>query len=272
MTDGFYRALEDRFRGSRDLIRTRVSVYLPFITPLIEHYPDATLLDLGCGRGEWLEIASSHGFAARGVEQDAGMLAASIEHGCDVVQGDALAFLESLPDESVTVVSAIHVIEHMDFDQLRKMVTEAHRVLHPGGIMILETPNPENIVVATCNFYLDPTHRRPIPPSLLSFVSEYAGFVRIKTLRLQEPAELHLPDTQLELFNVLASASPDYAIVAQKAAAPAVLECNETPFNARYGITVQELASRYDRQPRLIAEILRWIGSMVDRMIPRSLK
>jgi len=272
MSDDFYRALEDRFRGSRDLIRKRVEVYLPFITPLIGHYPKATLLDLGCGRGEWLEIAADHGFLARGIDLDAAMLAASIEHGCDVVQGEALSVLASLPDESVTVISAIHVVEHIGFDQLRELVAAAYRVLLPGGVLIMETPNPENIVVATCNFHIDPTHRKPIPPLLLSFVAEFAGFARVKTLRLQEPAEMHSPETQLGLMDVLWCASPDYAIVAQKNGPQAVLQCNEAPFHAQYGITTQELARRYDQQPRLNTEIIRWVESILRVLKPRDTK
>ena len=85
----------------------------------------------------------------------------------------------------------------------------------PGGLLIMETPNPENIVVATRNFYLDPTHQRPIPPMLLAFVAEYAGFARVKTLRLQESKEL-VNKGDVSLQDVFAGASPDYAVVAQK--------------------------------------------------------
>ena len=215
MSDGFYRAFEERYRGSRELIKGRLVAYRPFVEPLLEVYPSATALDLGCGRGEWLELLVESGFKPIGVDLDKGMLEACLERGLPVEQGDALAYLSALPDESQAVVSAFHVVEHITFDQLGTLVAETLRVLMPGGLLIMETPNPENIVVATRNFYLDPTHQRPIPPMLLAFVAEYAGFARVKTLRLQESKEL-VNKGDVSLQDVFAGVSPDYAVVAQK--------------------------------------------------------
>ena len=143
-----------------------------------------------------------------------------------------LLYLSALPDESQAVVSAFHVVEHITFDQLGTLVAEALRVLKPGGLLIMETPNPENIVVATRNFYLDPTHQRPIPSMLLAFVAEYAGFSRVKTLRLQESKEL-VNKGDVSLQDVFAGASPDYAVVAQKHAPEDVLALTSDPFSAR---------------------------------------
>ena len=106
MTNLFYRAFEDRYRGSRDLIKQRLYTYRPFLEALRAHYPGAAALDLGCGRGEWLEVLGEQGFAGRGVDLDAGMLAACVERGLDVSEQDALAALAALPDDSVAVVSA----------------------------------------------------------------------------------------------------------------------------------------------------------------------
>ena len=109
----------------------------------------------------------------------------------------------------------------------------------------METPNPENIVVATRNFYLDPTHQRPIPSMLLAFVAEYAGFARVKTLRLQESKEL-VSKGDVSLQDVFAGASPDYAVVAQKHAPEDVLELTSAPFSADYGLSLEDLLSRWD--------------------------
>ena len=119
MSDGFYRAFEERYRGSRELIKGRLVAYRPFVEPLLEAYPSATALDLGCGRGEWLELLVESGFKPIGVDLDKGMLEACLERGLPVEQGDALAYLSALPDESQAVVSAFHVVEHITFDQLR---------------------------------------------------------------------------------------------------------------------------------------------------------
>lgn len=248
MNEEFYRAFEERYRGSRELIKQRLEIYLPFVIPLRHLHSEAGALDLGCGRGEWLELLVEHGFVGRGVDLDEGMLAAGHELGLDVDREDVLQALKNTADSSLAVVSAFQLVEHVQFDYLCEMVIEAKRVLLPGGLLILETPNPENIVVASSNFYLDPTHNRPIPPLLLSFLVERAGFSRLKVVRLQEPSRLESPDYSLSLLDVLEGASPDYAIVAQKHGGDEVLECKNDAFEKEYGLSLNTLATRYSLQ------------------------
>ncbi|CAD6509648.1 hypothetical protein LMG27952_00298 [Paraburkholderia hiiakae] len=243
--DSFYSAFEDRHRGSRELIATRLQVYLPFIRPLVTERGNAIALDLGCGRGEWLDLTSAEGFHAQGVDLDEGMLVACHERGMDVQQRDALDMLRSLPDASVSVVSAFHVVEHISFGDVRELITETMRVLVPGGVLIMETPNPENIVVAGSLFYMDPTHRQPLPPPLLSFAAEYAGFERVKILRLQEPQSLHNPAAAISLLNVLEGVSPDYSVVAQKGGDEDLLADTAPAFEKEYGLTLPALAIRH---------------------------
>jgi len=251
----FYRAFEDRHRGSRDLIKSRLRAYLPFVTPLLTLYGEGAVLDMGCGRGEWLELMGEAGFAAHGVDLDVGMLAACQGLGLSVEQGDALEALQRLPDTSQCVVSGFHIAEHVAFEVLQKMVMEALRVLKPAGLLILETPNAENLVVGASSFYLDPTHQRPLPPLLLSFLTEYAGFSRTKILRLQESPELAAHSTRVTLLQVLTGVSPDYAFVAQKEAAAKKLARFDNPFALEYGLTLEALAVRYEASLR--AEIIR---------------
>lgn len=247
MSDGFYRAFEEKHRGSRELIKSRLRAYLPFVEPLAELDKGAQTIDLGCGRGEWLELMTEVGFKSHGVDLDEGMLSGCVELGLSVDKGDAIAFLAALPSESQAIVSVFHVVEHISFEQLQTVVSEALRVLKPGGLLIMETPNPENIVVATCNFYLDPTHQRPIPPQLLSFLPEYYGFARVKTVRLQESKEL-MQSTSLTLRDVLDGVSPDYAVIAQKAAAADVFHRIDPAFEDEYGLSLATLAARYTAQ------------------------
>jgi len=217
MQDNFYRAFQDRHRGSRELIKERLKVYLPFIEPFKNIYKKEELkvLDLGCGRGEWIELVSENGFKALGVDIDDGMLQACKTLNLDVIHIDALEFLKKSPDDSFVVVSGFHIVEHLQFDVLQNLIKESLRVLKPGGLIILETPNPENIRVATVDFWVDPTHIRPMPPLLLSFLKEYYGFERTKTLRLQEDKNIKTL-AYISLLQVLYSPSPDYAIIAQK--------------------------------------------------------
>lgn len=245
MTDHFYAAFEDRYRGSRELIYERLRAYLPFLEPLASLHPGSPLIDLGCGRGEWLQLTLDQGFNSFGVDLDAGMLASCKALGLPVQQGDALAYLAGLPDNSQAIVSAFHLVEHIPFDALQVLVTQSLRVLKPGGLLIMETPNPENIVVGTSNFYLDPTHQRPIPSLLLSFLTEHQGFARTKVLRLQESPTL-LQQQVLSLHDVFAGVSPDYAVVAQKDALSAVLKPFDSSFSREYGLSLQAISKYYD--------------------------
>ena len=213
--DPFYRAFEERYRGSRESIESRLEVYLPFVEPLKALYKKPEILDLGCGRGEWLELLRRKGFQAKGVDLDEGMLLACRELNLNAYQADALDYLRGLTANKLSVVSAFHFVEHISFDALRQLVDEAYRVLKPGGLLILETPNSENLAVGTSSFYLDPTHQKPLPAQLLAFVVDYAGFARVKTLYLQEPPDL-ASTQQTTLVNVLDGVSPDYAVIAQK--------------------------------------------------------
>lgn len=249
---GFYRAFEERFYASRSVIKGMREQYLPFVTPLTTVYPGAPTFDIGCGRGEWLELMQASGFQPFGVDLDEGMLQACHELGLPAQQGDAIEYLQTLGDASQAIVSAFHVVEHISFEQLQTLVTQALRVLKPGGLLIMETPNPENIVVATHNFYLDPTHQRPLPPMLLGFLPEFHGFSRVATLRLQESPDIHTR-TDIRLIDVLNSVSPDYAVVAQKAAEPAVMQPLDDAFSMHYGLDLHALANRFDqRQDELL--------------------
>lgn len=241
----FYRAFEDRYRGSRELIKERLKVYHAFIAPLRSLYGECMALDLGCGRGEWLELLLESGFTPLGVDLDEGMLEVCEALQLPVELCDALKKLKELPDESLAVVSGFHIAEHIPFPSLQDLVTEALRVLKPAGLLILETPNAENLVVGTNNFYLDPTHERPIPHLLLGFLTEYAGFARSKLMRLQEPAGLSQA-ADVNLMQVLGGVSPDYGIVAQKSGDTTQTSLFDQAFSKEYGLALGTLAERYE--------------------------
>lgn len=242
----FYRAFEERYRGSRDLIKGRLRSYTGFTEALATLYPGALALDLGCGRGEWLELSAEIGFTAHGVDLDEAMLAACRERGLSVQTADALATLRAQPDASVAMVSAFHLVEHLPFDDVQTLIAEAMRVLLPGGLLIMETPNPENLIVGTSNFYLDPSHLKPVPPMLLEFMTDFAGFARHKVVRLQgAPAEA---DTPVGMVNILQDVSADYSVVAQKQGEAALLAPFDAAFAEQYGTPLIEMAARFDYQ------------------------
>ena len=263
----FYHAFEDRFRGSRELIKSRLRIYLPFVIPLKTIYEDCRLIDLGCGRGEWLELMADEGFEAHGVDLDESMLAAHKAEGLSVTKADAVDYLQKQQDESLVVVSGFHIIEHIAFESLQKLVSEAFRVLRPGGLLILETPNPENLMVSTTEFYLDPTHRKPIPPKLLYFLADYNSFARIKLLRLQESPLLYGTNC-VQITDIFFGVRPDYAIIAQKNAPKEQMSLFDKAFDKEYGLTIDDLALRYaKRDQQLFAyerERWQWLESELN--------
>jgi len=247
MNDSFYRGFEDLHRGSRHEIMRRLQVYLPFVIPVAQANPSAECLDLGCGRGEWLELMVEYGINALGVDMDEAMLNAAKSQGLNVLLKDALDALKTQADNSITFVTAFHLVEHLLFSQVQELIQQAHRVLVPGGVLILETPNPDNLVVASCNFYLDPSHIKPIPSLLLSFAANYAGFARTKFIGLQESSSLRFK-ANLQLEDVLAGASPDYAVLSQKVGTHDETSRLDVPFARSYGVSTLELAQLYAHQ------------------------
>jgi O-antigen chain-terminating methyltransferase len=219
----YYLTLESVFRG--DPARIRAQLEADYLAPLAEaraEAGDGPCVDLGCGRGEWLDVLRAHGYAARGVDLNATMAAEARAAGHDVTHADALSFLRGLADDSVLAVSAFHLAEHLDFATLYRLVAECRRVLKPNGRLILETPNPENLWVATHTFHHDPTHGNPLTPSSLEFLVNHHGLETVAVLRLHpypEAARLPGNDPATERLNAMTCGPQDFAVVAKKTAA-----------------------------------------------------
>jgi len=219
-----YFAFEQCFRGSREDIRKRVAYYLPLLRDSVVGKLGAAVLDIGCGRGEWLELLRDENIGARGIDINEAMAKDCIERGLNVQVGDAIAHLRRLPDNALGALTGFHIIEHVPLDTLIELIEEAHRVVQPGGLVIFETPNPENVVVGACNFYIDPTHQRPLPPVLTQFLVEAGGFVDVTIHRVNaellppvfgEHGENDPPSlrTALTYLRQVFLCAPDYAVV-----------------------------------------------------------
>jgi SAM-dependent methyltransferase len=182
VNEAMYSAFEERFRGSEELILERASIYVPMFMDAKRHTRSGRSIDIGCGRGELLELLKSEGFDARGVEINAVQAERCIARGFNVVVEDGIEHLKSLEDESVSVITCFHVIEHLPFNRMLDLFREAHRVLEPGGLALFETPNGQNLFVLANIFYIDPTHIRPLPSEMLTFFGEACGFKRVKCM------------------------------------------------------------------------------------------
>jgi O-antigen chain-terminating methyltransferase len=216
LLDPLYASFEDQFRGGREEIKNRLGVYLPIFR---EAEVVADVLDIGCGRGEWLEILQQEGVGARGIDHNRVFIEQCRQNGLDVVEADALAYLRSLPDQSLNAVTSFHLIEHLPFEGLIALLDEMIRALRSGGLVILETPNPENFMVGSCNFYADPTHRNPIPSPTLKFLLESRGLVRLEVMKLRpwDAAKIEGDSEIVKRFNEYFYSAPDYGIVGRKA-------------------------------------------------------
>ncbi len=218
LLDAFYVAFEDRFRGSREEILDRQKLYLPYLAESKLDKENSLILDIGCGRGEWLELLQNTGYKAKGIDLNRVMVEQCCARNLDAIEGNAIAHIKSLPDASLGAITGFHIIEHMPFESLIQLFDEALRVLYSGGLVILETPNPNNILVGSCNFYFDPTHRNPLPSEMIRFVAESRGLQSVNIVNLNpvlDEEQLQKSDLPKPLDRYFYGAQ-DYAIIGYK--------------------------------------------------------
>jgi SAM-dependent methyltransferase len=216
--DALYVSFEDQFRGTREEIKGRLNVYLPILKQASIGTEAMPILDVGCGRGEWLEVLQKEGLVAHGLDINRVLVEQCRQRGFEVAEGDVLAYLRSLPEASVGAVTGFHIIEHLPFDSFMKLLDETVRVLKPGGVAIFETPNPQNVLVGSCNFYLDPTHGNPLPSPTVKFLAEARGLCRVEVLNLHPfPSALQVNGSAVaERFNEYFYGPQDYAVIGWK--------------------------------------------------------
>ncbi len=219
LLDPLYVAFENKFRGSRELVKTRQLVHVPVMTEAGAGSATRPIVDVGAGRGEWLELLREHGLAARGIDLNGAMVEACQALGLDCIQGDAVAELARLADQSLGAVTGFHIIEHLPFRAMVALFDEAWRVLAPGGVILFETPNPENLQVGSRYFYLDPTHRNPLPGEMVQMIAEARGFREARIQPLHPMGErFAATDAQLGAqLDALLHGPMDYALIAYKA-------------------------------------------------------
>jgi 2-polyprenyl-3-methyl-5-hydroxy-6-metoxy-1,4-benzoquinol methylase len=200
-----------KFRGSETAIEQRQQIYA------MRFRDHAPILDIGCGRGEMLEVFRRSNLEAKGIDLNEDSLAVCHGKGLQAESADLYAHLQALPDSSLGGIVCSQVVEHLPPERLPELIRLARAKLRTGGLLAIETPNPECLAIFATHFYLDPTHRHPIPPPLLSFYLEEAGFGRIEVERLS-PAIESMPSLQElpEAFRKEFFGALDYAVFARK--------------------------------------------------------
>jgi O-antigen chain-terminating methyltransferase len=215
LLDSLYSSLEDQFRGTREDIKQKVTSYLPILDGA---NITTDIVDIGCGRGEWLEVLKDASLSARGIDTSRVMIEECTQRGLQAAEAEAITYLRAQADNSLSAITAFHFVEHLPLETLVSFLDEVARTLKPGGVVILETPNPENILVGACNFYLDPTHKNPIPSQTLQFLLESRGFCRVEVLKsyTMSAAILKGDDEVAKFVNHYFFGPLDYGIVARK--------------------------------------------------------
>jgi 2-polyprenyl-3-methyl-5-hydroxy-6-metoxy-1,4-benzoquinol methylase len=195
----FYNRLQERNRGSREEIKRRAQKYVADVQAIVK-FTGKPILDLGAGRGEWLELLAEEKLEAVGVDFNAMQVKEAADSNITIHHGDACAYLLKCATSSFGVISAFHLVEHLPFDTLTWLVREALRVLAPGGLLLLETPNSRNVLVGATSFYTDPTHVKPLPPEVLQTLLESLGYhpIEVRFVHPHERLELFLREKRLD--------------------------------------------------------------------------
>lgn len=214
--DDFFAAFANEFRGDPADIKAGLRRYIPCL-----HSAGIkdNILDIGCGRGEWLELLKEEHLEGRGIEINPVLAEQMRAKRFDVIEADALAALRGLANKSLNAVTAFHFIEHLQFENFIQLLCEIERTLKPGGLVIFETPNPKNLVVGACNFYADPSHTKPYFPETLHFILGRRGFVDVR-LEYVNPVDVNPfegNDKGSEALRSWFYSPRDFAVIGRKA-------------------------------------------------------
>ena len=203
-----------RFSGTEEAIRGQSERFVDLFAGR------SHVLDLGCGRGTFLQLLADRGISGYGVDLDEKMVAHCRERGLEAFESDGLTHLEGLPAHSIDGVYGRHIAEHVLPGDLVAMLRALRRALQPGAPVVFVTPNAASLTVTGHSFWLDPGHLRPIPPELFQFYLEVEGFTGVE-VRTFQPADERLNEdvsdpkvkANVQLLNRTLFADRDYAVV-----------------------------------------------------------
>lgn len=219
-----YFTFENHFRGPRDLIKKSLEIYTEYF------FDKGQVVDLGCGRGEFLELMKEKNIPAIGVDFYKEFVEFCNFKGLQAVEEDAIKYLNKLDDNSVGGIFSAQLIEHLQTNQLIRLCVESYKKLKRGGYLILETPNPTSLSIYTNAFYIDPSHVKPVHPKTLEYFLNQAGFKEIQVIFTEQSkvgyrlpllngeniSNLNEFNDGINCISDIIFGSQDYAIIAQK--------------------------------------------------------
>jgi len=222
--DPLYVAFEDQFRGSADAVSEKLRTYVP-----VFRSASGPVVDLGCGRGEMLAVLKAAGVTARGVDANGDMAAIARERGLDATQGDALAYLQALDDESIAGIVATQVIEHLEPPYLARLLSTASQKMQRGAPIVLETINPACWLAFFSSYIRDLTHVRPVHPDTLQYLLRASGFSEV-TIAYSSPVPAPMKMRTIDIPAEVLTAKDTASIALQSLAH--TLNANATILNS----------------------------------------
>jgi O-antigen chain-terminating methyltransferase len=182
LEDWRYAGFENRFRGNEEEVKKQQTSYLPYFNK------KGKVLDLGCGRGEFLELLEQNGIEAVGIDINDQMIDVCLEKGLQCQKGDLLEKLREVSDCSLSGIFSSQVIEHLPPSYLKRMVDLSYFKLAPSSYIVLETINPTSVFSLVQIYFLDLSHQKPIHPQAIKFLMESAGFEEVE-IKYSSPKE-----------------------------------------------------------------------------------
>ena len=219
-----YYDFENTFRGTREIIKERQKMYLEYVQT------KSNIIDLGCGRGEFLELLLDNGLSPVGVDIYDEFITYCNFKGMNVINAEAVGYVDSLSDDSVGAITAFHLIEHLSTNDLITLCNNAYKKLKKDGVLIFETPNPQCLSIFTNGFYIDPTHIKPVHPETVKYFLKRAGFkdidivyteasktgYRLPLLNNETAGNVDEFNCGINMLSNIIFGSMDYAVIANK--------------------------------------------------------
>ena len=244
--DSNYLEFENKFRGDSDSIREQFSCYNLLIEKVIADIKDPKFVDIGSGRGEWIQNWNKKIKDCYGLEINSKMVELTRDMGLTILQGDAITSLKEFSSSTISVITIFHLIEHLKYEELIELLSECYRILSPDGVLIMETPSIDNIIVSTNTFYIDHTHINHINPESLMFELDKIGYYHSKFFHIHGGPMQN--DKSSKITRILNGVAQDILFISTKEeqVSKKIFDKYEWLSDLQIGITTMQAAIDFD--------------------------